>query len=332
MPVRNGYTRGVEIETEPLAREFLRALRGGRSQVAWSRRLGYRSNVASPWETGRRWPMASEVFRAIERAGGSIDSGLQRFHGTRPAWLDDLSPISPEAVAAHLRDLRGDTTVSDLARRSGQGRTAVSRWLTGRTQPRLPAFFAVIHASSVRLPDWIASFVPPMSLPTLAPIWRMLEARRNVGLVHPWTQAVLMALELDDYHRHPDPGADWLAARLGLDVDEVERCLQWLEDAGQITWKGRHASVLPLAVDTRQHPAARAHLKAHWTEVARERIRREASGQFSYNVFAVSRADLERIRELHLAYFTALRAIVSSSTPCERVAVANVQLFALDEQ
>lgn len=41
--------------------------------------------------------------------------------------------------------------------------------------------------------------------------------------------------------------------------------------------------------------------------------------------------DLERIRELHLRYFHELRALLAESEPGERVAVANVQLFALDE-
>jgi hypothetical protein len=54
-----------------------------------------------------------------------------------------------------------------------------------------------------------------------------------------------------------------------------------------------------------------------------------AEGQYSYNVFTVSEVDFERIREAHLAYFHALRAIVAESEPAEVVAVANVQLFPL---
>ena len=51
----------------------------------------------------------------------------------------------------------------------------------------------------------------------------------------------------------------------------------------------------------------------------------------SYNLFTVSERDLGRLRELHLAYFRELRAIVAESEPAERVVVANVQLFGLDE-
>ena len=39
-----------ELDFEQIARELLVALRGKRSQTAWSRRLGYKSNVAYAWE------------------------------------------------------------------------------------------------------------------------------------------------------------------------------------------------------------------------------------------------------------------------------------------
>ena len=117
----------------------------------------------------------------------------------------------------------------------------------------------------------------------------------------------------------------------GITPEEEERCLGFLLETGQVTRALDRYVVEALAVDTRRHPEIGRRLKAHWTRVAAERIEQDAPGQFSYNVFTVSQADFERIRELHLAYFHALRAIVAESQPGERVAVANVQLFTLDE-
>jgi len=62
---------------EVMAAELLRALRGRRSQVAFSRRLGYRSNVAHTWETGKRWPTAAVTLRAARRVGVDLDAGLR---------------------------------------------------------------------------------------------------------------------------------------------------------------------------------------------------------------------------------------------------------------
>jgi transcriptional regulator with XRE-family HTH domain len=318
------------MDFDRLARELLVALRGRRSQVAWSRRLGYRSNVAYAWESGSRSPTAAETLRAARRAGVDLPAALTAFYGRPPAWLESLDPASPEAVARFLEDLRGNTSISDLARRSGLSRYSLSRWLGGQTQPRLADFLCVVEAASVRLVDWVAALVDPASLPSIAELWARVEARRRGAAEHPWTQAIVRALELDAYRALPTHLPGWIGARLGMPPGEEERCLSFLVATGQVTWNGTHWQTDAVAVDTRSHPDIGRRLKAHWTRVAAERIEQAAPGQFSYNVFTVSDADFEKIRELHLAYFHALRAIVAASEPGERVAVANVQLFSLD--
>jgi hypothetical protein len=44
---------------------------------------------------------------------------------------------------------------------------------------------------------------------------------------------------------------------------------------------------------------------------------------------AVSRADLDRLRELHVDYFQKMQALVADSTPSECVVLFNTELFAL---
>jgi DNA-binding phage protein len=317
------------MDFEQVARELLVALRGRRSQVAWSRRLGYRSNVAYAWESGRRFPTAAETLRACARTGIDTRAALGRFYGTAPAWLERLDPASPEAVAQLLEDLRGTASVTDLARRAGLGRSSVARWLGARTEPRLPDFLRVVEAASVRMVDLVATLVDPARVPSVAPLWERLEARRKSAFELPWTQAVLRALELADYRAMPAHEPGWIARRLGIPVEEEARCLEFLRAVGQVSWTGTHFRPETLAVDTRPSPEIGRRLKAHWTTVAAERIARGDAGQFSYNVFTVSRADFERIRKAHLDYFHALRAIVAESEPAELVAVANVQLFAI---
>lgn len=317
------------MDHEQLAQEFARVLRGKRSQVAWSRRLGYASNVAYPWESGRRHPTASELLRAVARSGRDVSAALTTFYGRPPAWLDTLDPCSPEAVCRLLGDLRGERTVTDLARAAGLNRNAVSRWLLGRTQPRVPDFFRLVDAASVRLPDFLAAFVDPTALPSLAPLWRRIEARREGAALYPWTQALLRGLELDAYRALPVHEDGWLAAHLGISLQEEQRCLAFLEFTGELEWTDGKWAHRSIAVDTRRTPAVGRALKVHWSNVAADHIGAGADGQFSYNVFSVSRTDFERIRELHLRYFHALRSIVAESREGDCVAVANVQLFEL---
>lgn len=318
------------MDFERLAQQWVRALRGRRSQRAFSRWLGYRTNVVYTWESGRRYPTAAEALRVAERARVDVRGALGDF--VRAAPLGKLDPASPEGVAELLRTLAGNTPVADLARRSGLSRHAIGRWMRGEAQPRLPQLFRLVEAESLRVLDFVACFVDPARLPCVAERWADLVARRAVARESPWSQAVLRALELEAYRRFPKHPAGWIAGLLGISAEEEARCLEMLLAAGQVSWeRGRYRTVEGVTLDTRADPQAGRRLRRHWSEVAIEAIERERPGLYSYNVFSVSRADFERLREMHLAYFRALRAVVANSTPEEVVAVANVQLFALEE-
>lgn len=319
------------MDFEQLAREFCRALRGGRSQVAWSRRLGYRSNVAYSWEKGRRWPTAAEAFRAAERNGADLDEALRRFFGRAcPSWIESLNLTTAAAVAALLDEVRGTATITSLAEETGISRYAISRWLSGATEPKLPDFFRLFEASSTRLIDLMTVLASDEYMPTVAEKARLAELRREGARLKPWTQAVLRALELEAYMEMEAHQPGWISSRLGISVAEEADCLAFLQETDQIWWTGTHYCGRTIAVDTRGRPEIGKSLKSHWASEGMRRIVGGAPGQFSYVVFSVSDADFERIRELHLRYFNTLRGIIATSAPNERVAVANVQLFGLE--
>jgi len=319
------------VDFDALAMEFLRALRGQRSQVAWSRRLGYRSNVAYAWEHGRRWPTAAETFRACARSGVDVREGWRRFFGTvTPDWIDRLDPTTTRGVSGLLDEVRGNARINELAALAGISRYSVSRWLSGRTEPRLPDFMRFFEAASTRLLDLLSELVDMDQLPSVAPIWERIETRRQGVAMHPWTQAILRALELVDYRALPAHEPGWIARHLGIDEAEEARCLAFLRETDQVAWTGTHFEGRTVAVDTRSRPVIGRTVKSHWTREGARRIEQGAPGQFSYLVFSVSREDFERIREHHLRYFNTLRGIISESTPNEVVSVANVQLFGLE--
>lgn len=320
----------MELDHDKLASELVRALRGSRSQVALSRRLGYASNAVYTWESGRRWPTASRFLWAATRVGLDLHEAVRTFHRGEPAWLAELDPASPEGVAAWLRDLRGDTPIQQLAERTGRSRFAVSRWLSGRTEPRLPDLLRLVEATSLRLLDFVALFTDPMRLPSTAEASRRLEAARALAWSSPWAQAVLLGLELISYRdleRHSDAA---LASRLGIDEALVARSLALLQDAGQVRFDGTHyAPVEVLSVDLRQ-PDRSSALKEHWAEVGLARLRQGSGGLFSYNLFTVSAEDLRRLEALQVAHYRAVRTLVAQSDAAERLVLMNLQLVGLD--
>lgn len=321
----------TDINYPQLASEFLRALRGRRSQLAFSRRLGYHSNVAYSWEAGRRFPTAAQSLRAMQLCGLDLAAVWTRFYSAPPAWLAQIDTTTPRGIAWVLADLRGRSAIQEIAERSGNSRFQISRWLNGQTEPRLPDFLRLFDALSLRLLDWLAASVDLKRLPSAQAAWQRLEAQRRAAVAFPWTQAVLRALELAAYAALPGHQKGWIGRRLGISQAQEQRCLSALARGGQIRWDGqRWVLAAVLAVDTRPTPADGRSMKAVWAREGLRQLQHGSAGQFSYNVFGVSQLDLKRIQQLHLAYYRQLRSIVADSAPTERVAVVNLQLFALD--
>jgi DNA-binding phage protein len=316
------------MDYEQMAAELIRALRGRRSQLAFSRRLGFRTNVVHTWEAQRRWPTASRSLAVAQRAGVDPKAALARFYRTAPPWLSAHAPTSPEFVTRFLEDLRGRATIGDVAQRAGRSRFAVARWLKGDAEPRLPDFLRLIEAMSLRLLDFVAALVDPKDLPSISSRWQKLEAGRRAAFDLPWSHAVLRVIELESYQATPHrPG--FIADQLGISADEEQRCIDALLGSGQLDWDGSRYHVGAQLTDTRHYPEAGRLLKIWWTRQALERLERDSEGLFSYNLFAVSEQDYERLRELHLAYFRELRTIVAASQPAERVVLAHLSLLPL---
>jgi Domain of unknown function (DUF4423) len=313
-----------------LAAQFIRALRGKRSQVGFSRRLGYRTNILYVWEAKRGAPTAAGFMHVASRAGVDLQRAFATFYRDTPAWLTAHDPLEPSAMAAFLDDLRGRTTLIDIAGSLRCSRFALSRWLKGKAEPRLPDFLQLIEVTSLRLLDFVAAFTDPGEIPCLAERWQQLQRAREAAYERPWSHAVLRALELEQYAGLSRHHAGWLAAQLGISLEEEKACVELLSSSGQIVKRrGKWVIQRALTTDTRRDPQAARQLKAWWSRVGTERFNAGASGVFSYNVFGVSRADLEQLEALQRAYFRQLRSIVAQSHPVQEVAVVNLQLFSL---
>ncbi len=319
-----------DLDYEKLAVELVRELRGRRSQSAFSRRLGYRSNAVHAWEAGRAFPTAASFFRSLKRMGRDVDAALAGFHRlpVERAQVPDLT--TRDGVALLLNDLRGRTSMVDLAHAAERSRFAVARWLKGSAEPRLPDFLRLLECASLRLLDFLACFSDPAKLPSVASAWQTLESARRAVYELPWSHAVLRVIELEAYRALKRHRSGFIADWLQIPREEEERCIALLLESGQIRKeRGRLIPGASLTVDTRRDPQRSRLVKAWWANVARERLLRGVEGTFSYNLFSVSRADFERIQELHRAYFRELRRIVADSEPSECIALATVHLLEL---
>jgi hypothetical protein len=264
------------------------------------------------------------------RLTASKASCFERFFQRAPTWLSDHAPESPEGVAAFLRELRGKTSIAALAEQSGFSRYQVSRWLAALTQPSLPEFLCLVEASSRRVLDLIALIADPARLPSVAGRWALLESVRLAGYQKPWSHAVLRALEIEPQPATSVAQIAQMAARLGIDRETVLDCLSTLRATGQVTKRrGRFALQTKTSVNTSRDPELARSLKTAWTSTALRRLEHNAPGNFGYSLFAISRKDLQRLRDLHLDYVRAMQELIASSEPSECVGLYCSQLLDL---
>lgn len=321
------------LDLERIASDLMRALRGARSQPAFSRLLGLRSNVAYSWEHGRRFPEVSLFLRAALTTERSVRAGLTEFFALPAEALSGRRAWSPRTVTELVRGMVGLSAKSGLARKLGVDRTTLGRWCSGKTEPRLPEFLALVQVSTQRLLQFVGIFAPLELLPSTREVHAHFMRQKRLAYEQPLSHAVLRSLELEAYRKLPSHSAEFLAAEVGLSVEEVERCIAELAAAGQAVKRGRHYQVAEiLTIDTREDPEQNRRLKVFWANEALTRFeagRAPSDTLFSFNLFAVSEQGLQRIRELHLAYYDEVRTIIEQSETSDRVVLMNLELLPL---
>lgn len=310
------------MQMEEAAKQLLRALRGKRSQVSFSRRLGYEGNVSASWEAGRRFPTACEALRAATLVGVDVANAFNLFE---PSCVPE--GFGKAELAEWCDRLRGKETAASLSSRSSLSRDAVGRILRGQSEPRLPEFLSLVSAITGRVADLVARLADIDKIPALAEQYRLQCAARELAFAEPWSVPILRLIETETFQKKAfEPGR--LALILGIDIETEQRCLEALCNAAVLTKDETTYRVLrALTVDARGQPDRLWELKRHWARTGADFVGQETpTNRFSYNLFSCSAADFERIRELQWQFYHQVRGIVASSLPVERVGLLNLQL------
>jgi uncharacterized protein DUF4423 len=306
------------------SRELVRAVRGKRSQLVLSRRLGYRGNPVTDWEAGRSHPDTLEVLEAARLAKLPVKAAFERFHPAPPPRLDR----GAAGLAAWLDAVRGSTTFAALSARLGCSRYVVRRWFGAEAQIKLPAFLRLVDVLTDRVQDWVAELVGIERVPSLAERFERVRLAKLLAFELPWSEAVLRVLETARYRTQPSAGAAAIASWLSIDTDHVAQVLEKLVAAGVVSeTSGEYRVVGTLSVDTRVTPDGLRRLRQHWLGALLERSRTPHPTDWSaYNVMSLSAADLAFVRERLQSVFREIRSRVAASEPTEEVALVMLQL------
>jgi DNA-binding phage protein len=309
-----------------VAREVLRAVRGKRSQVLLSRRLGFRSNVASKWESGQRMPTASQVFEYARRLGRDPWEALRTLN---PNAAQALGTAEAPQLGPWLRALKGTQGFAAIAQRSRLSRFSVSRFLAGQSEPRLPQFLALLDAITFRLEDFIDAWLGIAQVPSLAARFARARAARDALFERPLCLAVMCLLDTVALNVPLTAQVATLASTLEQPIQTIVECLEILKQGGVVTLAERYELSGALTVNAQSTPERERAVRSYWTKVVHERSAApRALDLCSYNVFSIARKDYAQLQQLQREFYRGARALIAASEPTELAGLLMVQLLA----
>lgn len=309
------YVSPPPLDFDALSTEWVRAMRGRRSQTALSRRLGYRTNVVYRWESGARSPTASEALRLAGRVG--VDpvaamKGFSRSYGVSEIATD----IDPAPVAAWLRALCTSRPQREIAERSGISRSRVSRMLGGHSRITWCDLLRLVEAATRRVLAFIGGFVDPARLPSAARAWARDEAFRRLAIEHPMSEALLALLRLESYQALSAHDDAWLAARLRVPEEEVRATLRSLSRAGLVRRaRGRYRLARPWSVEMDTVHGPRVRSAPMWMRRIADLDLPSTRGH--YVVFDCTESELARIIDIRTKAYHECREILDASRGAE---------------
>jgi len=253
------------------------------------------------------------MLRACGRTGVDVPAALERFHApSAPLW----DPQTPEVIHHWLSSLRGHSSQTLLAERCGLSRQQVGRVLSGRARGRLPLVLQLLQAMTGRMPDLIGQLVSIDEVPAIAQEARARKALARLAFAHPWSPAARAWLGSQG-KVSLDEAPDRLARSLDLDRDHAQTLIDALvaSKAARVVGQTlRPSPRLTVEIDATAEDLQR--VRAHWAHVSAERVANGAPEDlFSFNIFAVGRDDLDRIRDAQRRFYREVRAIVAESPP-----------------
>lgn len=118
----------MNFDFQIMANGIVKCLRGAQTQMALSRKLGYKFNQVHRWETGITFPYWSDYIRVAKEC--RVDPTAQ-LHSS-PGYQGEA-----EDLPRLLLFLASNRDISTIARLSRLSRFSLGHWLQGSSEPKL---------------------------------------------------------------------------------------------------------------------------------------------------------------------------------------------------
>jgi hypothetical protein len=294
------------IDFEKLASELVRALRGKRSQISLSRKLGYRTNQLYRWEAGLRtisWADFVTLCHAVEAPLGAQLKSVLFFSG------------KPSGGSGLVKYLMKELPVSRVSSLTGLSRFSISRWVSQKTEPGLSEVLQLMHRLWSLLFVFLDGWIPTEEIPSIASSFQQQKREKGLFYHRPLSTAVLESLKLEGYRSLKTHSDQWIADAIGADTNEIRELINELESVGLIAKMKSKYKVLRSFSSMNGNFALYKSVRAYWFQKSldyyQERSVVPKSSLAPALTFACSEKAMQSIIASYRNFLTEMQSILS---------------------
>jgi transcriptional regulator with XRE-family HTH domain len=305
-----------------VARQLAAAVRGDRSPMLLSRKLGFRGNQLRRWESGERRVTWDDFVALCEICTVPIGEAIERVLSVKDGTRDG---------AAICERLIGGATQTKVSQVTGISRFTILRWFSRKSRPALADVLAVVHACQFLALEFIAALVEIEKVPEANREYIARQARKQAYYRFPIGPAVLCCLQLEEYKALPAHQPGYVARKLLITDEEEAAALAELERVGKIVLRDGRYAVTAEQLELTDSHEIRAFC-AFWLDRAAWMMRSLdhpfPAVNCGLDVYATNRKTAARIKEEYRIYFQKVRALLAQDEgPRDSVCVFNSVLL-----
>ncbi|MGZ3662651.1 MAG: hypothetical protein ACXVCK_21310 [Bdellovibrionota bacterium] len=210
-----------------LQSEILRVIRGKLTASALSRKLGYKFNQFSRWESGEKRLLWTDFVAICKVRRLPLREQIILFLGYEGDLLD---------TAALTKTLLGGKSIDEASKATKLDRSRISRWLRGKAPPTFLDIYTLL-GSTVNVLSFLEPIVNLQEVPILAADYAVLRQQRELAFALPYLDALMEAMIVRRYMELNKHDSKALGAIAGIPAEAVDRALTALEAVGMVEKK-----------------------------------------------------------------------------------------------
>ena len=318
-----------KIDLLELRKEFLKEVRGSRTQNYLNQKLGFDFNQCYKWESGDKkflWTDFVDVAHALRLDLKPALVSLFRYFG------------DPKDYGSFVFYLCQGRKVSEISRNTGISRDRIGRWFKNVMPPNLEDVFSlIITYYPMTLLTLISSWVDIRNIDSLYDLYGELVEFHQFFAEHPYVYAVSRCLELDEYKKLPKHDDNFIANRLGISPDVVALSLEELSKKRIVSLRKNVYFLNVTDFSIRMGFEREKPIRQFYIDQASSFIRR--SNKFIprgcalfYDVYACNGPDIRKIIDKCYTFYREIRQMVNKSAndpkhPKDRIRIMNLSLI-----